>query len=200
MTQPTTGAAEVEAVVAEVFGIYERRGTDDYIGEPVSQIEHMSQCAELAEEAGHDREVILAAFFHDIGHICEAYDEGQDMDGYGHISHEKVGADFLRVRGFSEKVAALVEGHVQAKRFLCARNPDYFAKLSPASVKTLEFQGGPMTEAEAVRFEASPWYRLSIQMRAWDELGKEENRPLPPLERYREMARQHLLEQKSLHS
>ena len=37
-----------EQVIAEVFGLYERFGDSDYIGEPVSQIEHMSQAAQLA--------------------------------------------------------------------------------------------------------------------------------------------------------
>lgn len=59
-----------EQVIAEVFGLYERFGDNDYIGEPVSQIEHMSQAAELAMAEGFDDEVVLAEFFHDIGHLC----------------------------------------------------------------------------------------------------------------------------------
>ena len=59
-----------EAIVKEVFSLYEKHGDEDYIGEPVSQLEHMSQAALLAEEEGYDDEVILAAFFHDIGHLC----------------------------------------------------------------------------------------------------------------------------------
>lgn len=34
-----------EQVIAEVFGLYEQFGDADYIGEPVSQIEHMSQAS-----------------------------------------------------------------------------------------------------------------------------------------------------------
>ena len=55
----------------EIMFLYERYGHEDYIGEPVSQIEHMCQCAKLAELAGADADVILAAFLHDIGHLCE---------------------------------------------------------------------------------------------------------------------------------
>ncbi len=36
--------------VDEVFELYERHGQADYIGEPVSQVEHMVQAAQLAEE------------------------------------------------------------------------------------------------------------------------------------------------------
>ena len=92
-----------EQVVARVFGLYERFGTSDYIGEPVSQIEHMSQAAELAMAEGFDDEVVLAAFFHDIGHLCA--EGAENMGGYGVVSHERLGADYLREAGFSERLA-----------------------------------------------------------------------------------------------
>lgn len=102
----------VEQKVNEVFSWYLLRGSDDYIGEPVSQIEHMSQAAQLAMVEGYDDEVVLAAFFHDIGHICRPDDNAASMGGYGVVSHERVGADYLRTCGFSERVARLVERHV----------------------------------------------------------------------------------------
>ncbi len=55
--------------VEEIFELYEKYGREDYIGEPVSLVEHMWQTAELAKKEGCDEEVILAAFFHDIGHL-----------------------------------------------------------------------------------------------------------------------------------
>src|ERR1700732_2180732 len=90
-----------EIIVNEVFSLYEKHGNEDYIGEPVSQLEHMSQAAVLAEEEGFDDEVILAAFFHDIGHLCAEDAETESMDGFGNVDHEKLGADYLRERGFS---------------------------------------------------------------------------------------------------
>ncbi|MGZ3901839.1 MAG: hypothetical protein ACXVDC_16045, partial [Bacteroidia bacterium] len=58
-------------IVDEIMSLYNNYGNEDYIGEPVSQIEHMCQCAQLAEKEKYDEEVILAAFFHDLGHLCE---------------------------------------------------------------------------------------------------------------------------------
>lgn len=171
-----------------VFDLYRKFGQEDYIGEPVSQIEHMSQSAQIAENEGHEEEVILAAFFHDIGHLCVTQGEVQTMDGYGILSHEKIGADFLRNLGFPERIAKLVENHVQAKRYLTYRHPAYFEKLSEASRKTLEFQGGKMNEEEAVAFETDPLFELSLKMRTWDEMAKEENVPLPDLDKYILMA------------
>jgi predicted HD phosphohydrolase len=72
---------EAEIIVDEIFSMYERHGNADYIGEPVSQLEHMCQAAELAEEEGYDDEVVLAAFFHDIGHLCEHVMHVEQMDG-----------------------------------------------------------------------------------------------------------------------
>ncbi len=169
---------DIVTTVDEVFQLYERYGDADYIGEPVSQLEHMSQSAEFALREGFDDEVVLAAFFHDIGHICVLNNAHNSMGGFGVKSHEKIGADFLRTCGFPERVAQLVENHVQAKRYLTFRYPNYYEHLSEASKRTLEFQGGVMTSAEATKFENDPLFELSILMRKWDELAKETNIPI----------------------
>ncbi|WP_283182067.1 phosphonate degradation HD-domain oxygenase [Pseudomonas svalbardensis] len=160
-----------EQVIAEVFGLYERFGDRDYIGEPVSQIEHMSQAAELALAEGFDDEVVLAAFFHDIGHICA--ESAENMGGFGVVSHERLGAEYLRRAGFSERMARLVEYHVQAKRYLTLKEPGYYERLSEASRRTLEYQGGVMTAAEAEAFEKDPLCEVSLRMRQWDEQAKD---------------------------
>ena len=162
-----------EEIVDEVFALYEKYGDEDYIGEPVSQVEHMSQAAALAEEEGYDDEVILAAFFHDIGHLCADDNEVESMDGMGNVDHEKLGADYLLERGFSPRVANLVQGHVIAKRYLTYKFPEYYNKLSPASKTTLEFQGGVMSTDEAIEFESNPDAELIIRLRYWDDMAKE---------------------------
>ncbi|MCB0490877.1 MAG: HD domain-containing protein [Cyclobacteriaceae bacterium] len=168
----------INAVVDEIFSLYEKYGHEDYIGEPVSQIEHMSQAAQLAIRDRMDDEIILAAFFHDIGHICVSKQKDNDMGGYGIKSHEKIGADFLRSKGLPERIARLVEGHVEAKRYLTFKNPDYYNNLSEASKKTLEYQGGVMNKEEAEAFENEPLFDDILLMRKWDELAKDMNVPL----------------------
>ena len=166
-----------EQVIATVFALYERHGSCDYIGEPVSQIEHMSQAAELAIAEGMDDEVVLAAFFHDIGHLCAA-NSAENMGGFGVVSHERLGADYLRRAGFSERLARLVEYHVQAKRYLTLKEPGYHACLSEASRRTLDYQGGMMTAGEAEAFERDPLCAVSLRLRRWDELAKETGVPV----------------------
>lgn len=172
-----------EQIVREIFALYETYGRADYIGEPVSQIEHMSQAAKFAIDEGYGDEVVVAAFFHDIGHICVMANTGNSMEGLGTKSHEKVGADFLRQRGFPEQIARLVENHVQAKRYLTFISPAYYNQLSAASKKTLEFQGGKMNALEANEFEKDSLFDVSIRMRHWDEMAKEVNMPLIDMEK-----------------
>jgi 2-amino-1-hydroxyethylphosphonate dioxygenase (glycine-forming) len=187
----------IDATVDEIFGLYERFGSQDYIGEPVSQLEHMGQSARLAQEEGYDDEVILAAFFHDIGHLC-ASEDAEQMGGYGVMSHEKIGADYLMSKGFPARMARLVESHVQAKRYLTHTYPEYYDKLSEASKRTLEYQGGRMTAEEAAAFEQDELFPVFIRMRQWDELAKEEHQPLPDLKALKEMCRRYLMSLQAL--
>lgn len=180
---------EKDTRISQVFSLYERFGSADYIGEPVSQIEHMTQSAQMAAKEGYDPMVILAALFHDIGHLLAQNAEMESMGGYGVKSHEQIGADFLREIGFPEQIAKLVENHVQAKRYLTFKYPNYLSKLSVASLKTLEYQGGPMNPEEAEKFEKDPLFEISLKMRSWDEAAKEEHIPIPDLSIYKEMAK-----------
>ncbi|MGZ8524773.1 MAG: HDIG domain-containing metalloprotein [Chitinophagaceae bacterium] len=183
----------IEESVNEIFELYQKYGDEDYIGEPVSQVEHMCQAAQLAEAEGYPEEVILAAFFHDIGHLCEHIMPVEQMDGFGVVDHEKLGADFLRSKGFSEVIASLVKNHVQAKRYLTLQFPSYYDQLSEASKKTLGFQGGIMTAEEAMRFESDKLFDLHIKLRRWDEKAKLEMQPIPDLQKYKDMAIRHLI-------
>ncbi|MFZ9589977.1 MAG: HD domain-containing protein [Chitinophagaceae bacterium] len=179
---------EATIVVDQIFELYEKFGQADYIGEPVSQIEHMCQSAQLAEAAGYDDELIIAAFFHDLGHLLEHVMPVEQMDGVGVMDHETIGKAYLIERGFSERVGNLVAGHVNAKRYLTYKYPDYFNQLSDASKKTLELQGGVMSEEEALNFENDVLFEDYIRMRNIDDKAKVTNIPLPSLERYKEIA------------
>jgi phosphonate degradation associated HDIG domain protein len=187
----------IEQTTNEIFALYTLHGGEDYIGEPVSQLEHMYQMALLAESAGHDDEVILAAFFHDIGHLVANTGSYTSMDGYGAMSHETIGAEYLRRKGFSEKLIELVESHVVAKRYLTFRYPEYLRQLSDASRKTLQIQGGMMTEEEALDFELDPLFELKVQFRKWDDEAKITDRPLTGWENLRPMVIRHLESQPS---
>lgn len=172
---------EVGQIIDEIRTIFLSQGDEQYYGEPISQFEHAAQSAILAEKSGFDSEVQIAAFLHDIGHLLPAASEEELMETYGRKDHEGVAADWLRNRGFSEKIAALVENHVNAKRYLCYANLAYYNNLSDASKHTLEFQGGKMEKEEAEAFEQNPYFDVIIRMRRWDEAAKVEHQQLPDL-------------------
>jgi 2-amino-1-hydroxyethylphosphonate dioxygenase (glycine-forming) len=186
-----------QRVTDEIMSYYQLHGGEEYAGEKVTQLEHMVQAAQLAEEQGFDEDVILAAFLHDIGHICETGHGDNEMEGFGIMDHEEIGADYLQKKGFSKKIVRLVQSHVEAKRYLTYKYPDYYNQLSDASKKTLQFQGGKMEKEEAEAFEQYPLFSLIIKMRTWDEQAKIEHKPLPDLSRYRNMILHHLESQKN---
>jgi gamma-butyrobetaine dioxygenase len=74
---------------------------------------------------------------------------------------------------------------VAAKRYFCAVDPAYWATLSAASVQSLALQGGPMSPAEVAEFAASPHFADAVQLRRFDDLGKEPALSTPPLEHFR---------------
>ena len=190
-------AKKITPVVEEIFELYQKHGSNEYAGEKVSQLEHMVQAAQLAKAGGYDDEIVLAAFLHDIGHICAASYLTADMNGFGIMNHEKIGANFLRKRGFSERIARLVENHVSAKRYLTFKFPEYYEGLSEASKNTLQFQGGQMNYDEAMLFEQDDLFEEFIAMRRWDELAKEENLPMQSMDYYKNLMITYLQRQNS---
>lgn len=188
---------KIEKIADEIFDLYLKHGAEEYAGEKVSQLEHMCQAAELAAAEGYGDEVILAAFLHDVGHLLPLHNENETMNGFGTMDHEKVGAYYLSKLGFSEKLCSLIASHVNAKRYLTFRYPDYYSKLSEASKRTLEFQGGAMNTKEAMAFKNDELFPLYIKMRQWDEAAKIENQNLPGIEKYKEMMVRHLFMQKN---
>lgn len=155
--------------LAEIQRLFDSRGTLVY-GEAVNQIEHALQCGTLAEQEAAPASLVLAAFLHDIGHMqhrdaAAAVNEGRDD------AHEALGSKFLE-RWFGPGVAEPVRLHVQAKRYLCATEAGYWEQLSPLSQRTLEIQGGAMSEAEVQAFEQNPYSGDAVRVRRWDDIGK----------------------------
>lgn len=187
----TTKNNDSALVVAEVFALLERSGGEQYFGEAVSKLEHAVQCAWHAQQAGADEELVLAALLHDVGHLFDVEGTVRD-ERVGVVNHDETGAAWLRERGFSERLARMVGGHVGAKRYLTATNEAYLSRLSPASVETLKLQGGPMSAADAEAYGAQPDVRDMLRLRTWDELAKDPKWTGPGLDSYREMMMRHL--------
>lgn len=159
-----------ETIVEFLASIFERRGAEEYLGEPVTMGEHMLQGATIAERNGQSDEIIVGALLHDIGHFTTEFGTFT-MDDTEDRHHEDAGAEVLE-RFFPSVVTDCCRYHVAAKRYLCATKPRYFERLSEASIHSLNLQGGPMSPEEVSEFEQNPNLKEIIAVRYLDEAGK----------------------------
>jgi predicted HD phosphohydrolase len=170
------------SVADDIFAIFEQRGAQLYFGESVSLADHCLQAAHFASSEAPPA-LIAAALLHDIGHLIEAVPE-DFADWTTDGRHEEAGSRWLAGR-FGREVSEPVRLHVPAKRYLCATDTRYFAKLSAASVRTLQLQGGPMSPPEVAAFEREAYFREAVRVRQWDDRGKVAGLATRPLAAHR---------------
>jgi len=161
---------EAATIIAEIRHLLEQKANGKYGLTLINQQQHALQSATLAEREGQGDALVVAALLHDIGHMV--HDLGENPADAGiDDRHEALGHAWL-ANHFGPEVTEPVRLHVAAKRYLCAVEPDYFAKLSPDSVKSLALQGGPMSAEEVQAFEALPHSGKAVQLRRYDEQAK----------------------------
>jgi len=168
--------------IPDIEALFARHGAAQYSGEPVTQLEHALQTAELAEAAGAGDELVTAALLHDLGHLLNDQGESPTLRGIDDL-HQYFALPFLR-GVFGEAVLAPIQWHVDAKRYLCATRPDYHAQLSEDSRRSLVLQGGVFSADEAERFIARPHANDAVALRLWDDLAKAPAKSTPPLSHY----------------
>lgn len=177
MTKPDFTRLTQENIVAFIGDVFDRRGDEEYLGEPVTMAQHMLQGATIAAQSALPEEIVVAALLHDIGHFTSEFGTFS-MDDTEDRYHEEAGAELLE-QFFPSVVTDCVRYHVAAKRYLCATKPEYFKRLSEASIHSLSLQGGPMSAAEVAEFEKNPNLKEIIQVRYLDEAGKRADMETP---------------------
>lgn len=180
MTEPF---ADAESFIDHLEQLFEGEGPTAL--EVLSIAAHMLQTAAAANAAKANDSLVAAALLHDIGHWVDL-DANLAVLPDADRRHEDVGATHLAAY-FGPEVYKPVQLHVAAKRYLCAGEPSYLAHLSPASIHTLELQGGPMSEDEIKAFESNPEHRNAVALRRWDEYGKQPDLDVPAFAHYREL-------------
>ena len=157
-------------IVDFIGSIFEKRGDEEYLGEPVTMGQHMLQGATMAEQSSEPDEIIIGTLLHDIGHFTSEFGTFS-MEDTEDRYHEDAGAAVLE-QFFPKIITDCCRHHVAAKRYLCATDPEYFQKLSTASIHSLNLQGGPMCEAEIKDFEKNPNLKKILKVRLYDDAGK----------------------------
>ncbi len=177
MSKPDFSSLTSQNIVAFIGDIFERCGDEEYLGEPVSMAQHMLQGATIAENNRQGEDIIVGALLHDIGHFTSEFGTFS-MDDTKDRFHEEAGAQVL-AEFFPSVITDCVRYHVAAKRYLCATKPHYFKRLSPASVHSLNLQGGAMTAEEVAEFDKMPNLKKIIEVRYLDDAGKHADMETP---------------------
>jgi predicted HD phosphohydrolase len=147
---------------------------------PFTHLDHALQTAAvLRQEFPDDIELAVAGLVHDIGHL---------LPGVTDAEHAEVGAESVRT-ALGERVAGPVGLHVEAKRYLVARQEAYEEELAPDSVASLALQGGPMSAEEQRDFERLPHAQRALDLRRADERGKVDGLEVAGLGEWMEVVR-----------
>ncbi len=170
MTRAPRAFADATDLLAFLAGAAD---TPSEEGLAMSELDHgLQTAAVLRELAPDDVELHVAGLVHDVGHAFATGDE-----------HGRIGAAALRgVLG--DRVATLVEAHIDAKRYLVTVDPAYAAALSPGSVHSLALQGGPLDAAAVARCDTLAHWNDAVLLRRADDRAKEPGRVVPGLDAY----------------
>ena len=172
--------------IADIEKLFHDRGHLAYSGEPVTQLEHALQGAHLAEQEGASEALITATFLHDLGHMLNLQGETPTARGIDD-QHQYYAIPFLRPL-FAPPVIEAIRLHVDAKRALCALEPEYHAALSEDSKRSLTLQGGIFSRGEVEAFMAKPHAADAVRLRRWDDRAKVAGAATPPIGHYLEIA------------
>lgn len=176
--------ADTTDPIPRIRELFDARGPLAY-GESVTQLEHALQCARLAQEQGSEDALVAAALLHDIGHLLHR-DAADALRTGADDEHESLGAVWLG-QWFGEAVTRPIALHVQAKRYLCATDPGYCARLSPVSVRSLQIQGGPLDPVASSAFASLAHARDAVRLRQWDDEAKCPGLATPGLDAFLEV-------------
>lgn len=128
----------------------------------IPALPHLLQTAELLVRTHpDDPELVAAGLVHDLASAIEPACSDHARDG-ARLVEPLLGS----------RVADLVAGHTDAKRYLITVDPTYAATLSPNSTHTLALQGGVMSGAERVAFEQRPGWTNLVELRRADDAAK----------------------------
>lgn len=174
--------AELPSVITfdALISAFEVASSRMYGEDPVTELEHALQCADLAYSRNGDKELALAGLLHDIGRFAvpqsilydtkdpEFLKSSRPATGRG---HQDVGADIVATFA-PARTAWCVRAHADAKRYLCTVEPEYRLKLNDAARRTMILQGGLMAEDELKAFESHRWHKDAVELRRCDDAAK----------------------------
>ena len=183
MSKPLLAGLTRDNLVDRLESLFAVIVRESYLGENVTIGDHMLQCAALAQAEGAPDALVAAALLHDIGYYLDAAPDNENeirSDRRHDVAAGRALAALL-----PQAAVAPIRLHVDAKRYLCAVEPEYRARLSAASIHTMALQGGIMGRDEAAAFAALPFSGDACRLRRWDDAGKTVGADVPGFGHYR---------------
>eukprot|EP00931_Biecheleriopsis_adriatica_P066234 TRINITY_DN40632_c0_g1_i1.p1 TRINITY_DN40632_c0_g1~~TRINITY_DN40632_c0_g1_i1.p1 ORF type:complete len:311 (-),score=56.72 TRINITY_DN40632_c0_g1_i1:257-1189(-) len=200
----STHGDEILDHVEKVVNLYSVHGSQDVEtmhlnrAQPptATPVEIALRAAEVAQQAGADEDVIVAALLHDCGHLL-----GHKMPQLGGWRpdqawrHVLLADRWMRSLGFSDRVLTLLAHQGSARRYLCYKDADYFESFPAASRP----HGGSMSPEEAAVFEsAEDFDAIMVLRRSCDEASTRPSGSCSgSFEQYRKLLESHLLAARS---
>ena len=172
--------------LSDIERLFRDHGHIEYAGEGVTQLEHALQSAQLAERSDASPELVTAALLHDLGHLLNPQGDTPSARGIDD-QHQYFAIPFLGPL-FPAAVIEAIRLHVDAKRALCAIDPEYYEALSVDSKRSLTLQGGVFARGELQAFLARAHAEDAMRVRRWDDAAKVPGATTPPLSHYLEVA------------
>ena len=166
--------ASVDELIAVLNGL-DRPATLDGAPTWSAALPHLLQTAERLEaDHGDDPELVAAGLVHDLASALEL----------GCPDHAAAGAALVGPL-LGPRVAELVAGHTEAKRYLVTVEPDYADGLSANSTFTLVGQGGTMDAARSPPSPAGQSCDALVALRRADDAAKVPSASTRPVDAWR---------------
>ncbi len=163
----------VDELIAVLDGLDRR--PDPRSADVVGAVPHLLQTAEhLQRVAPDDEGLVVAGLVHDLASTIEP----------GCADHGSAGAELVEAL-LGARVAELVAGHTDAKRYLVTVEPGYADSLSENSTFTLIGQGGSMRPDERDRFVRHADFDALILLRRADDASKVPGAVVRPVTEWR---------------
>ena len=103
------------------------------------------------------------------------------------FGNHPISKGFSWVDGSGKAMLKVKDRFKITKRYKIYKNQNYINNLSDASKLTLQFQGGKMSEQEAIEFEKDPLFNWSIKVREYDDKAKVPDLEINTLDYYERM-------------
>lgn len=160
-----------------LISLWQEQSAQHHFDSDLSLCRHSLQCARLAEVERASEAMIVAALFHEVGHLAPLSSKGAMVD------HGAVGATVL-APWLLPLVTEPIRLQWPAIRYLCTVDPAYWASMSPGLRQACEEQGGTLAPNQVARFESTRFAPQAVQLCRWHQRARNLPESVPDLDRY----------------